>query len=160
MSTEHFSLAIGSFEEAVLAIVSNHPRATFFFKLVCSLALLSSWSILANQGAAQTRSLGIDISAWQGNLSQATWNSFAGAGNRDFVLIRSSRGGTTGYYNQSNSDNDPPTNTFSQRYDDPYFVQNITRATNAGMLAGCLSLRPNGYHRIDAQCKWHRQHRR
>jgi autotransporter-associated beta strand protein len=85
---------------------------------------------------AQTRSLGVDISAWQGNLSQSTWNSFAGAGNRDFAFIRSSRGGTTGYYNQSNSDNDPPTNTLSQRYDDPYFVQNITRATNAGMFAG------------------------
>ncbi len=27
-------------------------------------------------------------------------------------------------------------NTLSQRYDDPYFVQNITRATNAGLFAG------------------------
>lgn len=93
-------------------------------------------AICANSAASQTRSLGIDISAWQGNLSQSTWNSFAGAGNRDFVFIRASRGGTTGYYNQSNADNDPVTNYLSQRYDDPYFVQNITRATQAGMFAG------------------------
>jgi autotransporter-associated beta strand protein len=102
---------------------------------VCVLAALTV-TALPEIVRAQTRSLGIDISAWQGNLPQATWNSFAGAGNRDFVFIRSSRGGTTGFYNQSNADNDPPTNTLSQRYDDPYFVQNITRATNAGMFAG------------------------
>lgn len=95
-------------------------------------------SATAASALGQTRSLGIDISAWQGNLSQATWNSFAGAGNRDFVFIRSSRGGTTGYYNQSNAGNNNPPgqNTLSQRYDDPYFIQNITRATNAGMFAG------------------------
>jgi autotransporter-associated beta strand protein len=101
-----------------------------------SFFLLLALTGMSKEVCAQTRSLGVDISAWQGNLSQATWNSFAGAGNRDFAFIRSSRGGTTGYYNQSNADNDPPTNTLSQRYDDPYFVQNITRATTAGILAG------------------------
>jgi autotransporter-associated beta strand protein len=85
---------------------------------------------------AQTRSLGLDISAWQGNISQATWNNIYNVENRDFVFLRSSRGGTTGYYDQSNADNNPPTNTLSQRYDDPYFIQNITRATTAGMYAG------------------------
>ncbi|MDZ4659316.1 MAG: GH25 family lysozyme [Bythopirellula sp.] len=104
----------------------------------CVLALACCSSGLVEKAAAQTRSLGIDISAWQGNLTQATWNTFAGAGNRDFVFLRSSRGGTTGYYNQSNASNTNPPgqNTFSQRYDDPYFVQNITRATTAGMFAG------------------------
>lgn len=101
-----------------------------------SVFVVLALTVLPRTVHAQTRSLGIDISAWQGNLSQSTWNSFAGAGNRDFVFLRSSRGGTTGYYNQSNSDNDPPTNTLSQRYDDPYFIQNITRATTAGMFAG------------------------
>ncbi len=83
-----------------------------------------------------SESLGIDVSAWQGNWSQTLWNNLHNVDDRDFAFIRSSRGGTTGYYNQNNSDNDPPTNTLSQRYDDPYFVQNITRATNAGMFAG------------------------
>jgi autotransporter-associated beta strand protein len=88
------------------------------------------------------RSLGLDVSAWQGNISQETWDKihdgFMGDEGRDFVFIRSSRGGTTGFYNQSNPENNNPPgqNTLSQRYDDPYFVQNITRATNAGMLAG------------------------
>jgi GH25 family lysozyme M1 (1,4-beta-N-acetylmuramidase) len=96
--------------------------------------------------AKAQRVLGIDVSAWQGNLSTTNWatlkrptdqqvNSVFGDG-RDFVFIRSSRGGTTGYYDQNDSDNSNGLNTLSQRYDDPYFVQNITRATAAGMLAG------------------------
>jgi autotransporter-associated beta strand protein len=86
----------------------------------------------------EPRSLGLDVSAWQGDISQATWDAIHEVENRDFVFIRSSRGGTTGFYNQSNAGNNNPPgqNTLSQRYDDPYFVQNITRATQAGMFAG------------------------
>lgn len=82
------------------------------------------------------RSLGLDISAWQGNLTQAQWTAFKTTHSRDFVFLRSSRGGTTGFYNQNDSDNSEGLNTLSQRYDDPYFVQNITRATTAGIMAG------------------------
>jgi autotransporter-associated beta strand protein len=82
------------------------------------------------------RLLGLDVSAWQGSISQTTWNNIRTNDNRRFVVIRSSRGGTSGYYDQNNSDNNPPTNTQSQRYDDPYFIQNINRATSAGMFAG------------------------
>src|SRR6478672_7880590 len=57
------------------------------------------------------RVLGIDVSAYQGNLSMTNWatlhrrtdqqvNGTFGDG-RDFVFIRSSRGGTTGYYDQN-----------------------------------------------------------
>ncbi len=94
---------------------------------------LSFSLLLAN---AQLRSLGIDVSAWQGNLSSANWNTLHTTNDRDFVFIRSSRGGTTGFYNQSDPNNNNNQNTLSQRYDDPYFVQNITRATAAGMFAG------------------------
>lgn len=83
-----------------------------------------------------TRALGLDISAWQGNISQATWDTFYSSANRKFAFLRSSRGGTTGYYNQNDSDNSDGLNTLSQRYDDPYFIQNITRATKAGILTG------------------------
>src|SRR5438477_4758169 len=69
------------------------------------------------------RVLGLDVSAWQGNISQTTWNNLHNPNidNRQFVFIRSSRGGTTGYYNQNNAGNDNPPgqNTLSQRYDDP-----------------------------------------
>ncbi|MBN1852354.1 MAG: autotransporter-associated beta strand repeat-containing protein [Pirellulales bacterium] len=98
-----------------------------------------SWGLLWSQSdpaGAQQRVLGIDVSAWQGNLSQTTWNNLHTVNDRDFVFIRSSRGGTTGYYNQSDPNNLNDQNTLSQRYDDPYFVQNITRATSAGMCAG------------------------
>jgi autotransporter-associated beta strand protein len=102
----------------------------------------------ASAPASAQRVLGIDVSAWQGNLSNANWATLHRPTNqqvsgiygdgRDFVFIRASRGGTTGEDHRSGGY--PPTdNTFtnlSQRYDDPYFVQNITRATAAGMLAG------------------------
>lgn len=88
--------------------------------------------------SAQSRALGIDVSAWQGNLSQTTWNALKNTNGRDFVFIRASRGGTTGVDRRAggypSSDNDAF--SLSQRYDDPYFAQNITRATAAGMYAG------------------------
>jgi len=100
----------------------------------------------ASVAAQAQRVLGLDVSAWQGNLSVANWDTLKRATNqmvngtngdgRDFVIIRSSRGGTTGYYNQNDAGNTNGLNTLSQRYDDPYFVQNITRATAEGLLAG------------------------
>lgn len=86
--------------------------------------------------AQTTRLLGLDISAWQGNITQTTWNNIRTNENRHFIILRSSRGGTTGYYNQNDSDNSEGLNTLSQRYDDPYFVQNINRVVAAGMYAG------------------------
>ncbi|MEX2170805.1 MAG: GH25 family lysozyme [Pirellulales bacterium] len=101
-------------------------------------AALTAVLVTGTHSAAQQRALGLDISAWQGDISQGTWDNFRDDENRQFVFLRSSRGGTTGYYNQSNAGNNNPPgqNTLSQRYDDPYFVQNINRATTAGMYAG------------------------
>ncbi len=84
------------------------------------------------------RVIGLDISAYQGNIAQTTWDNIHTVENRQFIILRSSRGGTTGYYNQNNpyNTNPPAQNTFSQRYDDPYYVQNINRVTTAGMFAG------------------------
>ncbi|TWT78455.1 Lysozyme M1 precursor [Posidoniimonas polymericola] len=92
--------------------------------------------VAAGEATAQSRALGLDVSAWQGNISTSSWNTLHNVNDRDFVFIRSTRGGTTGYYNQNDPNNNLGGNTLSQRYDDPYFAQNITRATNAGMLAG------------------------
>lgn len=112
-----------------------------------SVVVLAALLLLAVAAPASAqRVLGIDVSAWQGDISTANWatlhrpitqqvSSVYGDG-RDFVFIRSSRGGTTGYYDQSDPNNNNGNNTLSQRYDDPYFVQNITRATAAGLLAG------------------------
>ncbi len=95
-------------------------------------------SALSSNSAYAQRALGLDISAWQGNISQTTWNNIRNVENRQFVFLRSSRGGTTGYYNQNNAGNNNPVgqNTQSQRYDDPYYIQNMNRATAAGMYAG------------------------
>ena len=86
--------------------------------------------------AQVTRLLGLDISAWQGNISHTTWNNVRTNENRHFIILRSSRGGTTGFYNQNDSDNSDGLNTLSQRYDDPYYVQNINLVAAAGMYAG------------------------
>jgi autotransporter-associated beta strand protein len=110
------------------------------------LLVFASLAVAGVAQAQQLRALGLDVSAWQTEITATEWNTLKrptdqqvggvfGDG-RDFVFIRSSRGGTTGYYDQTNADNNPPTNTLSQRYDDPYFVQNITRATSAGLFAG------------------------
>ena len=79
------------------------------------------------------RVLGLDVSAHQGNWSQTLWNNIHNVEDRDFAFIRSSRGGTTG---EDHRQGGYPSgdNTFysqSERYDDPYYVQNINRATTA-----------------------------
>src|SRR5258708_7136205 len=112
-------------------------------------ALSAAWLCAGTAAVAQQlRSLGIDVSTYQGNITAANWATLKRATNqqvggifgdaRDFVMIRSSRGGTTGedhrqggYTSGNNTFFD-----FSERYDDPYYVQNINLATAAGLLAG------------------------
>src|SRR5687768_8459305 len=117
-----------------------HPARVFLLSVSPSSAARFAGGVASAQvqtpPSSGDRVLGLDISAWQGNISQTTWNNIRNVENRQFVFIRSSRGGTTGYYNQSDPDNSDGLNTLSQRYDDPYFVQNITRAPAAGLLAG------------------------
>jgi len=116
----------------------------------CALILL----LFASETSHAQRRLGIDISAFQDSISAANWTTLKTTNSRDFVFIRSSRGGTTGF-DHANTDNIlegvtancngmNTTECLSNRYDDPYFGQNITRATNAGLFAG-------PYHRIQAQ---------
>lgn len=117
--------------------ICSAVRKLIAFCFVVTIALVAL-PFTNSPAQAQQRALGLDISAWQGNISQTTWNNIRNVENRQFVFLRSSRGGTTGFYNQSNAGNNNPPgqNTLSQRYDDPYFVQNINRATAAGMYAG------------------------
>ncbi len=116
----------------------KHSSPFVFSRSLLSASIVACCLCSDNAAAQNQRVLGIDVSAWQGDISQTTWNNIRTNENRRFVFIRSSRGGTTGYYNQSNAGNNNPPgqNTFSQRYDDPYYIQNINRATAAGMLAG------------------------
>jgi len=136
--------------------INQSDRSNFIsllqeLKVVRRIALLLSLATVAIGTPAMgqiQRALGIDVSAWQGNLSTTAWATFQrptdqqvggvfGDG-RDFVFIRASRGGTTGEDHRQGG-YAAGNNTFynlSQRYDDPYFVQNINRATAAGMFAG------------------------
>src|SRR5262249_1751664 len=118
---------------------------------VCRLwiAIASCATLFAHTTTASAqRILGLDVSAYQGDITTTEWATLKRPTNqqvggvfgdgRDFVIIRSSRGGTTG---EDHRQGGYPSgnNTYytqSERYDDPYFVQNITRATAAGLFAG------------------------
>ncbi|MGZ5568072.1 MAG: GH25 family lysozyme [Limisphaerales bacterium] len=90
---------------------------------------------------AQVRSFGADISYWNcgsgsTGISQAYWNTAYGTGNCVFVFHRATRGGTTGVDQTAGFPGGSGLQTLSQRYDDPRFVQNVTRAVAAGMVIG------------------------
>lgn len=93
---------------------------------------------VAHAQSSGNRLLGIDVSAWQGSIAQSTWTSIRTVENRQFAFVRASRGGTTGVDKRNGGypTNDDTAFTLSQRYDDPYFVQNVNRATAAGMFVG------------------------
>jgi GH25 family lysozyme M1 (1,4-beta-N-acetylmuramidase) len=101
---------------------------------VCLTVACLATSIFHSTAHAQ-RSRGTDVSSWQGDITQANWNTVRASG-IDFAFIRSSRGGTTGTYNQSDPNNTLGGNTLSQSFTDTRFVNNITRARNAGIFAG------------------------
>ena len=100
-------------------------------------ALVAITTDVRGQGSGG-RLLGIDVSAWQGSISQTTWNNIRTVENRQFSFMRASRGGTTGFDKRAGGypSNDNDDFSLSQRYDDPYFVQNMNRATAAGMFVG------------------------
>jgi len=89
--------------------------------------------------AAAQRVLGLDVSRYQDTITAANWQTaFSTAGgNRKFVFIRATRGGTTGDCRACGGYTTNTTQrTLSQRYDDPYFVEWINNSTAAGMFAG------------------------
>jgi hypothetical protein len=92
--------------------------------------------------ATAQRILGADISYWNRGSSSPSSDGItqnanvAYANGRVFVLIRATRGGTTGVNQAAGNPSGGSSATLSQRYDDPDFVRNIVRATNAGMIAG------------------------
>jgi autotransporter-associated beta strand protein len=93
------------------------------------------------QAQAPERVLGTDISYWNcgtstTGISQANWNTAFSTGNTKFVWIRATRGGTTGLGQTSGTPGGGSQETLGRRYDDSRFIQNIIRATTAGMHAG------------------------
>src|SRR5437660_7648121 len=79
--------------------------------------------------AQPQRVLGADISYWNcgtssTGMSQTNWNTACTNGNRLFVFLRSTRGGTTGVDQPQGTPGGGTSATLSHRYDDPRFVQN------------------------------------
>jgi autotransporter-associated beta strand protein len=118
-------------------MVSQHRTRCQLIYAAGAAAMLAITSAALAQSSGN-RLLGLDVSAYQGNMSQTTWNNIRNVENRQFTFIRASRGGTTGEDHRQGAypSNDDTFFSLSERYDDPYFVQNINRATAAGMFAG------------------------
>jgi autotransporter-associated beta strand protein len=113
----------------------DRRRAPLLWAAAAATVLAITSPVLAQSSG--NRVLGLDVSAWQGDISQTTWNNIRNVENRQFVFLRASRGGTTGVDQTAGGYPFGSTSqTLSQRYDDPYFVQNVNRATTAGMFAG------------------------
>src|SRR5678815_494742 len=120
------------------------------FRAVFSIAITFALLISSRPASAQPqRVLGLDVS-WNNRgtcgptegITQTGWNTAYNTPNangftRQFVIVRASRGGTTGL-NQSSGTPcpSPGSNTLSMRYDDPEFLRTMTRATTAGLFAG------------------------
>lgn len=94
----------------------THSMSAFAKCFLCAFITIAAMT----PAAWAARPLGIDVSYYQGNLSQTTWNNVAAAG-RSFAFIRCVHYGVSG--------GDP----------DPYFPTNMVRAKAAGMLAGAYS---------------------
>lgn len=86
--------------------------------------------------AQPARVLGTDISYWNSEIPQTGWNTAYSTGNRKFAQLRATRGGTTGVDQKAGFPGGSGLQTLSQRYDDPRFVQNLKRATTAGLIVG------------------------
>jgi len=110
-------------------------RRHHWLSVPCALLGLTTSVVAQSTG---NRLLGIDVSAWQGNIAQTTWNNLRSVDDRRFVFVRATRGGTTGVDQRAGGfpASSNTSFTLSQRYDDPYFIQNMNRATAAGMFAG------------------------
>src|SRR2546423_1516284 len=97
--------------------------------------MMCATMLAADNPAVAQRLLGLDVSAYQGDITTTEWATFKRPTNqqvggvfgdgRDFVIIRSSRGGTTGYDHRQGAYPSGNSTAFTQseRYDDPYFVQ-------------------------------------
>src|SRR3954465_5439285 len=75
---------------------------------------------------------GLDLSSFQGDVSQTTWNNIKNVQGKQFGFVRASRGATFGPDVPPGTNDGAPYN----RFDDWAFVNNITRGTNAGLLMG------------------------
>src|SRR4051794_14403131 len=94
------------------------------------LGIVLSFAVVSICAAANTQ--GLDLSSWQGTVSQTTWNNIKNVQGKLFGFARASRGATFGPVVPSSENDGDGYN----RFDDPQFVNNITSGTVAGLLMG------------------------
>src|SRR4051794_23072038 len=122
--------------------ISKCQRVTTFTKLMCwtnlrercafSTLLLMVLLVVPVPNSEAANVQGLDLSSFQGNVSQTTWNNIKTLQGKQFAFVRASRGATFGPVVPPGTNDGAPYN----RFDDEQFVNNITRATTAGLLTG------------------------
>ena len=132
-------------------------------------AALSLAALLTASDAARAqRLLGIDISAWQRQyfdqpIGIRCTTRTTGTSSSSVPAAVARRASTTTTITFSLPPRiamaSAPRSCLSHRYDDPYFGQNITRATNAGLFAGTYHRSQANDHRKHAEFRRHCQHR-
>ena len=86
--------------------------------------------------ASAQRVFGVDVSYWQGEITQQAWNYAYNNDDRVFAFVRATRGGTTGLGQTSGTPGGGTQETLTRRYDDSRFIQNMVRANAAGLITG------------------------
>src|SRR5262249_20111076 len=88
--------------------------------LAALLAAAPTLVVVSTCVAARTQ--GLDLSSYQGNVSQTTWNNIKTLQGKQFGFVRASRGATFGPVVPPGTNDGTPYN----RFDDEQFVNNIT----------------------------------
>lgn len=106
-----------------MSLSANLTRSGTCFVALLALAVLAT--TLGAPPAFAQRPVGIDVSYWQGSLTQANWNSVYSSGRR-FAMVRATHWTASG-------------ETYAHGDPDPYFVNNMNRAAAAGLYAGAYN---------------------
>src|SRR4051812_24498990 len=110
----------------LIGLMKCHRRYALIILLTVCMAFATACMCIA------ANIQGLDLSSYQGNVSQSTWNNIKNVQGKQFGFVRASRGATFGPVVPPGTNDGAPYN----RFDDEQFVNNITRGTAAGLLMG------------------------
>jgi hypothetical protein len=86
--------------------MGTHSTSLSWQKFFTATSVAWAMLLVTTAPSVAQRVTGLDVSWYQGLLSQDNWTTIHNVDGRAFAFIRSSRGGTTGNYYPSNSAND------------------------------------------------------
>jgi hypothetical protein len=88
------------------------PRTVHLLSAAICVAVV--WTNAATTALAQ-RARGVDVSYWQGEITQTAWNYSYNTDSRVYAFVRATRGGTTGLGQTSGTPGGGSQETLSRR---------------------------------------------